>query len=56
MGLTTCLIRAASTTITFDNGVALTLPRKYGDSPEKTASSVARVLCVDRFDYAVASL
>jgi hypothetical protein len=56
MGLTTCLIQAASTTIIFDNGAKITVPRKWADPPEKTASSVARLLCVDRFYYSPASV
>lgn len=55
MGLTTCLIQAASTTIIFDNGAKITVPRKGDDSPEKTATSVARLLCVDRFYFAPTS-
>jgi hypothetical protein len=51
MGITTCLIRAASTTIIFDNGTSFTVPRKDSEPREKTATSVARVLRVDRFDY-----
>ncbi len=54
MGITVCRIRAASTTISFGDGVELTIPRRYGEPPEKTASSVARLLVVDRFDYALA--
>lgn len=53
MGLTTCRIQAASTTITFDNGARITLPRRQDDPPEKTMGSVARVLLIDRFEYAL---
>jgi hypothetical protein len=55
MGLTTCLIHAASTTIIFDNGAKITVPRKWGDPPEETARSISRLLCVDQFYIAPAS-
>lgn len=53
MGLTTCLIRAATATITFENGKQFTVPRRYTDPPERTAASVASLFRVDRFDFAV---
>lgn len=56
MGMTTCLIRAATATIKFDNGTEFTVPRRYSDPPEKTAGSVARLFRVDRFDFATNSL
>jgi hypothetical protein len=55
MGLVTCRIQATSATITLDDGQQLTIPRRLGDPPERTAASVARLLCVDRFEYAVPS-
>jgi hypothetical protein len=45
------MIRAATATITFDNGVQMTIPRRFGDPPEKTADSVAKILRVDRFEF-----
>lgn len=54
MGVTTCLIQSAATTIIFDDGARFTVPRRHTDSPEKTASSVSRLFRVDRFDFAVA--
>jgi hypothetical protein len=51
VGLTICLIQGATATITFENGVRITIPRQFSDPPEKTANSVAKVLRVDRFEY-----
>jgi hypothetical protein len=56
VGLTTCLIQVATATITFEDGVQMTIPRQFGDSPEKTANSVAKVLRVDRFEYSRSAL
>lgn len=51
----TCLIQAASATITLDDGAEITIPRRHNEPPEKTAATVASLLCVDRFDYAMTS-
>ena len=56
MGRTICWIRAESTTITFDDGSELTVPRKSNELPTKTLHDVAKVLRVDRFNFATQSM
>jgi hypothetical protein len=51
--MVSCLIQSSSATITLDDGAQFTIPRRASDAPEKTAAGVARLLCVDRFDYAL---
>jgi hypothetical protein len=48
-----CLIKSNSATVFFDDGGQITIPRRPNDRPERTARAVAKLLCVDRFEYAL---
>jgi hypothetical protein len=51
--MVSCLIRSASATVILDDGGQITIPRHVNDPIERTAAAVARLLCVDRFEYAL---
>jgi hypothetical protein len=51
--MVSCLIRSASATVTLDDGSQITISRRPTDAPERTAAAVARLLAVDRFEYAL---
>jgi hypothetical protein len=51
--MVSCLIRSASATVTLDDGAQIILPRRPIDPPERTVAAVTKLLCVDRFEFAL---